>query len=323
MMPGLRLDLIFSRCLMGSVLLLNIAQAGEEAVQAVKPKSPSNDIPPGLGISSDGQAIIASKNSGGEIDLPVERLFWDKSPLPITLTVGVERLISFPGNVRVGIPNALAPILRSQSQNGTVYWLARQPFETTRVQVQDSQSGQFYLVDLQATEQPVPASRVEISNTVAEYPSKTAAFPDSPYDSPNSTVITTKAASTKHKKAIDSSDFIVLTRHAAQQLYTPTRLIKAHPDIHAVPLTRKSGDLLIRGGQIADEPVAAWRKGRLVVTAVKLINRSPHTIELDPRLIRGSWVAATFQHGQLGPSFGSKSETVVYLITDVATPESD
>jgi len=321
MKSGKRLK--FSCCLVGIVLQLNVAQADDETVQAAKTLSPSSDIPPGLGISSDGQAINASNNSGGVTDLPVERFLWDKSPLPINLKVGQERLISFPGNVRIGIPNALAPLLRSQSQNGTVYWLASQPFETTRVQVQDSQSGQFYLVDLQATEQPVAASRVEIINAAAESTAnKPATSSDSQFNG-SDTAITTKVSSQSQKKPAESSDYILLTRYAAQQLYAPTRLIKTRPDIHTVPLTAKAGEQLIRGGQLTNEPVAAWRKGSLVVTAIKLTNRSAQPIELDPRLIRGSWLSATFQHGQLGPSFSDTSMTAVYLISDVATPESD
>lgn len=37
-------------------------------------------------------------------EAPVERLFWDKAPLAITLTVGQERLVTFPADIRVGIP---------------------------------------------------------------------------------------------------------------------------------------------------------------------------------------------------------------------------
>jgi len=62
--------------------------------------------------------------------------------------------------------------------------------------------------------------------------------------------------------------------------------------------------------------VAAWRKGNLFVTAVKLTNRSAHTVVLDPRLIRGQWRTATFQHAHLGAAASDTNVTALYLVSD-------
>ena len=64
-----------------------------------------------------------------------ERVVWNKTPIAIPLVVGEERLVHFPDSVSIGLPQSLTPLLRSQSINGTLYLLARQPFEATRVMV--------------------------------------------------------------------------------------------------------------------------------------------------------------------------------------------
>lgn len=96
-------------------------------------------------------------------DEPVERLFWDKVPLRITLPVNRERLVHFPGEVRVGIPPQLASQLRTQSNAGTVYWLAHAPFETQRIEVRDLAGQGSVLIDLSAQNDPdLPAPALEI-----------------------------------------------------------------------------------------------------------------------------------------------------------------
>ena len=61
--------------------------------------------------------------------------------------------------------------------------------------------------------------------------------------------------------------------------------------------------------------LAAWRLEDLWVTAVRLRNRSPRWIELDPRRLQGDFIAATFQHPDLGPKGEATDTTVVYLVT--------
>ena len=48
---------------------------------------------------------------------------------------------------------------------------------------------------------------------------------------------------------------------------------------------------------------------------MRLTNTSPHRIDLDPRVLQGDFVAATFQHPDLGPAGASTDTTVVYLVT--------
>ena len=108
--------------------------------------------------------------------------------------------------------------------------------------------------------------------------------------------------------------YIQLTRFAAQQLYAPSRLVKDRPGIVRVPVVRDAVDLL-QGGAVEATPLVAWRANGLYVTAVKLTNRSDQPLTLDPRLLRGAWLTATFQHHRLLPKGDEADTTAVYLVS--------
>jgi len=51
------------------------------------------------------------------------------------------------------------------------------------------------------------------------------------------------------------------------------------------------------------------------VTAVRLTNSSSGWITLDPRVLQGDFLTATFQHEALGPRGTPEDTTVLYLVT--------
>ncbi|WP_040146982.1 DUF3438 family protein, partial [Xanthomonas citri] len=61
--------------------------------------------------------------------------------------------------------------------------------------------------------------------------------------------------------------------------------------------------------------LAAWRLDDQWVTAIRLTNTSPRWVDLDPRMLIGDFVAATFQHPGLGPAGDATDTTVLYLVT--------
>jgi len=63
-------------------------------------------------------------------------------------------------------------------------------------------------------------------------------------------------------------------------------------------------------------PVISFSSGGLYITAVKLENKQKERVILDPRQIRGKWLAATFQHASLGPAGEITDTTALYLISD-------
>jgi len=237
----------------------------------------------------------ASAQESAEATMPAtERVFWNKAPIAVSLRVGQERRASFPGDVRVGMPPALTDSVRTQSVNGTVYWLAREPFEATRVQLQDLDTGRVYLVDLRADEHGataplevhLPRQRAKTSNKLPE--------PQNESENPG---------------------YVALTRHAAQQMYAPKRLLRDPPGVFRARLRTRDPVPLLRGGAVEATPLASWRGGGLYVTAVKLRNITEQPIVLDPRDLRGHWLAATFQHARLLPHGDEADTTCVYLVS--------
>ncbi len=61
--------------------------------------------------------------------------------------------------------------------------------------------------------------------------------------------------------------------------------------------------------------LAAWRLDDEWVTAVRLTNTTAQWLILDPRALQGDFVAATFQHSNMGPVGESSDTTVLYLVT--------
>jgi len=228
-------------------------------------------------------------------DDAVERLFWDKVPLRITLPVGKERLVTFPADVRLGIPGTLQSKLRTQSNQGTVYWKANEAFNTQRIEVREIESNRIYLIDLNASNKAKSVTPIEVI-----YQQKSDQLAPVHSDS-------------KKQRALD---YVDLTRYAAQQLYAPARLLKAAPGMHRVSVARRSSTHLIHGEQLEATPVASWQSGALYITAVALKNTSQSFITLDPRHLRGGWRTATFHHNRLHPAGSESDTTAVYLISD-------
>ena len=223
-----------------------------------------------------------------------ERIAWRKVPIAIPLTVGAERLVHFPDAVKVGIPPQLQSALRVQSIAGTLYLLARQPFDSTRVIVRGLGNEAVYVLDLSATTDgvgstPIVIYRAEENENVSEGADAGSGMVDYGY--------------------------VTLTRFAAQQLYAPARLLKTLPGVVRAPV-RRGAVSLVRGAAVGAQPLIAWRAGDLHVTAVKLTNKTRQPVTLDPRTLRGRWLSATFQHNRLHPAGSEADRTVVYLISE-------
>ncbi len=226
-----------------------------------------------------------------------ERIEWSKTPIRLDLEVGHERLVHLPGPVQVGVPAALQSLLRTQSVDGTVYFLANAPFDATRVMVRTLDGGPIYLFDVSASKEGGQTHPVQVFVKAAREtePGQTDLHADDPDMPPR-------------------YGYVALTRFASQQLYAPARLVQERPGIVRVPVAGEPM-VLMRGGAVDATPLVAWRAGGLYVTAVKLINRTDRPQTLDPRDLRGTWLAATFQHHRLSPAGGDADTTAVYLIS--------
>jgi integrating conjugative element protein (TIGR03749 family) len=224
----------------------------------------------------------------------VEVKYWDRLPLAVPLTVGQERILMLDEDVRVGVPGTIAGKLRVQSVGGTVYLRAAEALPPTRLQLQSVKSGDIILIDIEALEGSEALEPVKI---VAQ-----ASAPD--------------VEAAKEAAPAATPVPVVLTRYAAQNLYAPLRTVGPLPGVRRVPLSDAVAfSSLLPTERVSIKALAAWRLGDYWVTAVKIVNRGPGKITLDPRHLQATLYAATFQHADLGLAGTPEDTTVAYLVT--------
>ena len=240
----------------------------------------------------------------------VEILRWERLPLPVPLVVGQERVVFIDRNVRVGVPAGVGDHLRVQSAGGAIYLRASDPIPPTRLQLQDVESGALILLDIAAEpaqdgQPPLePVRIVDAERSPAtRYGGETASA-------------TEAAAQDRPVCKRETPVPAVLTRYAAQNLYAPLRTVELVAGIGRVNLRRDLAlDTLLPTLPVHARALAAWRLEDQWVTAVRLTNTAARWLDLDPRALQGNFLAATFQHPNLGPAGTPSDTTVVYLVT--------
>ena len=244
----------------------------------------------------------------------VEILRWERMPLAVPLKVGQERIVFIDRNVRVGVPAGVGERLRVQSAGGAVYLRASEPIEPTRLQLQDTDTGALILLNI-AAEPPKdgeaelePVRIVEGSSTPPRYSDQAGDADDAPARAQN------QAGARAARRETPIS--VVLTRFAAQNLYAPLRTVEPLPGVMRVNL-RRDLDLgtLMPTLPVRAVALASWRLEDQWVTAVRLTNSSSGWVTLDPRVLQGDFLTATFQHEALGPRGTPEDTTVLYLVT--------
>ena len=87
-------------------------------------------------------------------------LVWDKTPIPLDLEVGEERIVHFADSMSVGLPANLRSIVRVQSIGNSVYLLATEKFERQRVLMRSTTDGSIVVFDLAADLEPATYPRM-------------------------------------------------------------------------------------------------------------------------------------------------------------------
>ena len=224
----------------------------------------------------------------------VEIKYWDRLPLAVPLTVGQERILMLDEDVRIGLPSAIASKLRVQSVGGTVYLRAAEAIPPTRLQLQSVKSGDIILIDIEARDGSESLEPVKI---VAQAQASDVELAQG--SAPVATPVP-----------------VVLIRYAAQNLYAPLRTVSPLPGVRRVPLSESNAfNTLLPTEQVSIKGLATWRYGDFWVTAVKIVNRGPAKVSLDPRHLQATLYAATFQHAYLGYTGTPEDTTVAYLVT--------
>lgn len=239
----------------------------------------------------------------------VELLRWERLPLAVPLIVGQERIVFVDRNVRVGVPASIGDRLRVQSAGGAIYLRANAPIEPTRLQLQDADNGALILLDIAAEPASDDAPQLEPVRII-----EGDAIPQR-YGEPADAEVGTPEEQVRPPRR-ETPVAVVLTRYAAQNLYAPLRTVEPVPGVMRVNLRRDLPlDTLLPTLPVTATALAAWRLEDQWVTAVRLSHTSNGWIELDPRVIQGDFLTATFQHPALGPRGTPEDTTVLYLVT--------
>jgi integrating conjugative element protein (TIGR03749 family) len=288
----------------GLIAALLFGAAGNGFTQTVQ--RAAKPAPAAKPVPAKPAQVVTTLNETGAVtaETPV-RLVWNRTPLPLGLQVGTERMITFPAPVRLGIPPEVAPLIRAQLVDKTAYVVASAPFTKARIVAENPVNGTVILLDVTAAKSVPATAPVEIFNDRKPEPQDavTARLPRAATDD-------------SVDAAAQEVDEVMLSRYAAQQVYAPRRLIKALPGVRQLQVDLKPVEGLYRGASIRAEPIGGWRSPDYYVTAVKLTNTGAVAVELDPRHLRGQWRAATFQHTRVLPAGNEEDTTVVYLISD-------
>ncbi len=252
--------------------------------------------------------VIATTTQAGTV-------VWKKTPIPVDLVVGVEQMVVLPQDGAVGLPPALANthIFRTLVTGGTAYWTALEAFDNNRIKVR-LDSGEYILFDVSArVEKSPPASQESIQVVLAN-----EGVPQRH-----------NMAQTGNRQA--QATLFELIRYAAQEVYSPVRLVAPVPGVRPVPVGL-SGNMTALYDQgkhpgLIVQPHKAWSVDGLYVTAFIVTNEHTHRMVLDNRKVRHTprarrngvaphFVASTFFETDLAPRGNPGNRTTLFVVTD-------
>ena len=226
----------------------------------------------------------------------IEHAIFDRRPVSVVLRVDRERLVHLPFAAMLDLPPTLDGVLEVQIIEDTLYLTAREPIARSRVLAHALDGSGVVALDLTATAQGDPKPELEV-----HYPGDA-----SPQDD---------AAQVDEEAGLERPDMVVLTRYAAQQLYSPRRLLKPLPGVRQTAVDR-TPVTIYRDSSVVTAALGAWTSGEIFVTAVQFSNAGSVPLELDMERLRGRWLAATPQHWRLLPKGSEADTTVVYLVSE-------
>lgn len=224
------------------------------------------------------------------LNADANRLLYSDVPVKLAIPVNHEIVLRLPQACAVGLPAELSSTLRVESAGSVLLLKATAAFESTRIVLRGLNSNRIYLVDVSAAEKSATAD-VELIDANLHSPTLTEPV-----------------------AAADTIDpRVALVRYAAREFYAPTRL---RGGIAAVRVPVATTPVhLYRGGSVTTTPAASWQYQGIYLTAIKVRNTTPDARGLDPRLLRGEWLAASAQHNVLAPAGQDGDLTMLYLLS--------
>ncbi len=232
--------------------------------------------------------------------LEASSLIYTGDPLPVLLPLGKERRIEIKGaqEVRVGLSAALKERLHAESAGPHVWLTARGALSSQRVYLKTETE---LLVLKVRTDPQAPAEPLDIAVDLKGSRSSPSFLPDKP------------------------PSYVALMRYAIQALYAPDHRESPVSGIRQVLIDEQPVALFrcrltypsACGDAVESVPHAAWEALPYYVTAVTVRNRLPESLTLDPRDIRGQFIASAIVHPRLEASGSVRDTTTVVLISNV------
>ena len=240
---------------------------------------------------------------------------WRKAPINVDLVVGVEQMVILPQDGAVGLPPELSNrnVFRTLVTGGTAYWTALEPFEPKRIKVR-LDSGEFILFDVTARVEKSPPAAMDAIQVVI-----------------NDSGPPSEPSRARNAGGQNPATLFELIRYAAQELYSPARLVAPVPGVRPVPVGLQ-GNLTALYDQgrhkgLVVQPHKAWAVDGLYVTAFIVTNEHSHRMILDNRKVRHSpsaqrngvaphFVASTFFETELEPRGKPGNRTTLFVVTD-------
>jgi len=238
---------------------------------------------------------------------PVERVVFERAPVRVPLPVGRERMVTLPAAAALRVPSDMEKVARIQNIDRSLYVTALTPFAPIRVVAELLDTGQRIPMDFVA-DKTTAASTGELQVSVID--------PRGGGGDDGSAASGQAAAAGPAGSGTQTSglDMVELTRYAARQLYAPARLANRLPGVTQIAVEPVPQPTLIRGVDAQIMPLGQWKSGPLYVTALRVTNRSRYPLEIPLEQLRGNWIAATAQHGRIGPAGSDTDTTAIYLV---------
>ena len=239
-----------------------------------------------------------------------ETVEWERTPIAVTLAVGVERRVRFEGPATVGAPADLIETgaLRAEFANDTAYWLATEPFGARRLKVRLERTGEFVLFDVAAVAGAVGGTAETLEVAVAR-PEQGA-----PASAPES--------------ADPRGALVRLVRAAARRDLVPPRLAATPAGVVGVETAAADVTALYRHPdrqRLRLAVLGQLSRGGLFVTTVEASNLSDAPLELDVRRLRRAarprsgtdpaFVAVAWTRATLAPAGDPGWTARLYLVT--------
>lgn len=232
-----------------------------------------------------------------------EVLVWDAKPLDIDFKVGVERVITFPSNVSIGLPQYLVGKVQVESAAGVVYFTPVQEFEETRMAFLLPETGRHIFVKVSADaganlEMPDEDVLIRLKSEV-----------DKDVIAENERVVTSPKVT-----------FSELFQYAAKDWYAPLRLKSHHMGV--VEKSVQGQYFLFpfwtgaSAGLFDMKPVREYVTADYTLTAVMLSNRTSGKVTIDYSDVYPTVKAVTSQHLWLGPKGTDQGVTMLYVLSE-------